>query len=91
MGARNAPEFPTQLRAASYDNSSMNIETRDVLGGAYKGKQETRAMLTHSLEQGAAKTLCGSLAEERLADAEAGNPAARPTCPRCLKKDPRFA
>lgn len=68
----------------------MNFETRDVLGGAYKGNQETRAMRTHSLEQGAEKSLCGRVEESRLADAEAGDPDAKPTCPGCLKKDPRF-
>lgn len=68
----------------------MNIETRDVLGGSYKGNQESRSMRTHSLEQGAAMSLCGRMAEERLADAGAGDPDAKPTCPACLKKDPRF-
>lgn len=68
----------------------MVIETREVLAGAYKGRAEERATLTHSLGEGAERTLCGRILEERLADRFAGNVSEAPSCTRCRKRDPRF-
>jgi hypothetical protein len=69
----------------------MATETRQVLAGAYKAGQLERARLTHAVADGAERSLCGKVLEERLADAYAGDPEAPPTCAGCLKRDARFA
>jgi hypothetical protein len=71
----------------------VKFESRGVLGGAYRGQQiDRRTLLTHTTVAGKdlGVALCGQL---NIADsfscgvAEGELP---PTCPRCLKKDPRF-
>jgi hypothetical protein len=71
----------------------MTVETREVLAGVYVIR---RTMLTHSVELDddgiERKVLCrvrlGSLADAGSLDV--GGRHARPTCPVCLRRDPRF-
>jgi hypothetical protein len=69
--------------------------TRGVLGGAYKARGTSRAMLTHSVGVGLDDqeeiVLCRGVDLDSIADPMA-NPegeAALPTCPRCLERLPR--
>lgn len=63
------------------------IETRSVLARFYRGAMLTRAeVLTHAFVAGAAKTLCGAVPEEHLADPHATDPKSAPTCAVCLRR-----
>lgn len=68
------------------------FETVGVLAGAYKGKRlEDRALLTHAIGvdgygRRASKSLCGRIAEDRLADDASET---LPTCPLCAERLPR--
>lgn len=67
------------------------LQTRGVLAGCYRGGRASLLQcLTHSVEEGADKTLCRGIKEENLADEYAGDPSVPPTCPECLRRDPRF-
>jgi hypothetical protein len=70
----------------------VRIETRSVLAGAYRG--QLRSMLTHTAmldEEGAEIGVkCKHVEPVNLADRHASDPDARPTCQRCLRRDPRF-
>jgi hypothetical protein len=61
------------------------VETCGVLAALYKGKQLEKA-LSHSYYRYASTSLCG-IPANHLADDYSQK---RPTCKRCLKKDPRF-
>ncbi len=67
------------------------IWTDEILAGAYKGRKfdSTETFLTHSYEDDAEKTLCKRITTDKMCGG-AGNPDAPPTCPVCLKRDPRF-
>jgi hypothetical protein len=67
-------------------SGAEKTETRGVLAGAYRARRDEKATLTHSLVDGAEKSLCGRVSEENLADAFSGDPNALPTCPACLKR-----
>lgn len=61
-----------------------------VLAAAYKGKgADLKATLTHTMDAETGEPLCGKVNPEHLADPDADDRHARPTCPRCLKRDPR--
>ncbi len=70
------------------------FETHAVLAGAYKGKRLfERQLHTHTvrLDNGRfAEVLCKTVELDSVADSEADDPDAPPTCPRCAKKDPRW-
>lgn len=67
------------------------MQTRAVLGGAYKGKRlDLKALLTHTLDTDTHRALCHGVKPDHLADEYSGDTDAPPTCPRCLVKDPRF-
>ena len=65
-------------------------ETRAVLAGAYLTR--SRAGLTHTIDlrHSAPLVLCRRVAVDSLADPYAQDRNAAPTCPVCLRKDPRF-
>lgn len=73
------------------------VETRAVLASAYRvaseGRGVHRATLTHAVEVLAdgtpIRTLCATVLVASLADVDATDAAAAPTCPRCAKLDPR--
>jgi hypothetical protein len=68
------------------------VQTRGVLAGCYRGSRASLLQcLTHSVEEGADKTLCRRIKEENLADEYGGDASAPPTCPECLRRDPRFS
>lgn len=68
------------------------VQTRGVLAGCYRGGRASLLQcLKHSIEEDADKTLCRRIKEENLADEYSGDPSAPPTCPECLRRDPRFA
>jgi hypothetical protein len=58
-------------------------EIRGVLAAAYEGKQEQRACLLHVLFDGADRTACGRVLEEKLCDVSESRPV---TCTACLRK-----
>ena len=70
------------------------IETRAVLAGAYREKREKQVFLTHSVKVDGSgeliRTFCGRVKLENLADEQASDPQAAPSCPRCFRADPRF-
>jgi hypothetical protein len=67
------------------------VQTRQVLAARYVGgRSSLGTTLSHSIEEGADKTLCRRIKEENLADEYAGDPSVPPTCPECLRRDPRF-
>lgn len=94
-----APKLVAEVRRlqalAGQDDPAVsgNYETCAVLAGAYKGKRlSQRSTLTHTvrLNEGRfAEVLCGTVDLDSMADSEADDPDAPPTCPRCAKKDPR--
>lgn len=64
------------------------IETREVLAAAYLGPNKRR-MLSHAVKvdfYGGEFVLCGSVMTSSLADANAGDPTAPPTCPKCQSR-----
>jgi hypothetical protein len=61
------------------------IETCGVLAAVYKGRQMEKA-LSHSYYREASTSLCG-IGAYHLADDYSQK---KPTCKRCLRKDPRF-
>lgn len=69
-------------------------ETHAVLAGAYKGRRlSLRNTLTHSVvleNDRFSKVLCATVDIDSMADSEADDPNARPTCPKCAKRDPRW-
>lgn len=71
------------------DNSE--IQTRAVLAGAYLTGSR-RAGLSHSLDlrHSDPRVLCRRVVVDSLADFYAQDTTERPTCPVCLRKDPRF-
>lgn len=73
----------------------MTIVTLNLLAGAYRGgRKNLKALLSHSIADGAEKTLCGKISFEHLVDTygmDEGGLDAPPTCPVCLRRDPRFA
>lgn len=70
----------------------IKFETRGVLGGAYRGQVDRRTLLTHTtvagLDLGVAFCGQGNIADPFSCGVAEGE--LPPTCPRCLKKDPRF-
>jgi hypothetical protein len=75
------------------NNTARNIVTLNVLGGAYKGKRASlKVTLTHSrdLDASGEVAICGqpNMADEYSADDD--EKVLPPTCPKCLRKDPRF-
>jgi hypothetical protein len=68
---------------------STTSETRQVLAGAYRAGRE-ESPRTHSFVRGMATTLCKRIKADNLADANAGDSTARPTCLTCIARDPRF-
>ena len=67
----------------------MNVETRAVLGAAYLPSDE-RVGLTHAVDAETDRPLCKRVKADNLADPYAQDPDLPPTCPVCLKRDPRF-
>lgn len=67
------------------------IQTREVLAAAYRGKRLTLASTrTHAFDTRTGVVLCrGSVQAKHLADEACGDVHAAPTCPRCLRRDPR--
>jgi len=73
-------------------SSSATFETWGVLAGAYRGRDVSkRALLTHSVELVGGRevrVLCGRVPLDSVTwDAHEDVP---PTCPICIKRDPRF-
>lgn len=70
------------------------IETRGVLGGAYV-RDPNKGWRTHSVvvrDDSEQAVLCRRVKLDNIADFYApGDHKARPTCPQCLARDPRFA
>lgn len=67
----------------------MTIKTRCVAGAAYKAS-DIRSTLTHAVDDATGLPLCKRVKADNLLDDDfATNPDAAPTCPHCLKKDPR--
>ncbi len=67
------------------------IETRAVLAAAYKGKAlEARPLLTHAYNVSEDRTLCRGVKSDSISDSEAMDVTAKPTCAKCLARDPRF-
>ncbi|MBA2319514.1 MAG: hypothetical protein H0V89_00020 [Deltaproteobacteria bacterium] len=61
-----------------------------MLASAYRASNPA-AYLTHSYDRAAGRVLCGRVKAENTNDDPHASPAdARPTCPTCLKHDPRF-
>lgn len=87
-------------RRAQVQPRAPRILTLDLLGDAYKGgRKNLKVLLSHTLvEQSDGSwpetSLCGRIPSDHLVDAY-GMPPERlngpPTCPTCLKRDPRFA
>lgn len=76
------------------DNATSATFTSGLLCGSYltrdgMPKKSAQVMLTHSFVDGADKTLCKRISADRCAFG--GEETAAPTCPLCLKRDPRFA
>lgn len=75
---------------------NSRYQTRQVLAGAYRGRDvEARALLTHTADVATSydSAICGKVKPGHLAD-EFSDPdglQVAPTCPACLRKDPRFA
>lgn len=74
--------------------SDPKVETRAVLAGAYRGgRASLKTTLSHTVEVDdagrARRVLCNDVALDSIADRHAADPDAKPTCPRCVKKDPR--
>lgn len=68
----------------------MRFKTLAVLAGAYKGKAaQQAATLTHTFDSIEDRVLCGRVKVESLADDNASDVRARPTCVVCLARDPR--
>lgn len=77
----------------------MSYQTRAVLAACYLGPNKSgslsgrRRMLTHTVEvddaTGHFKLLCSRVSELSLADEYADDPNKLPTCPECLRRDPR--
>ena len=73
------------------------LMTLGVLAAAYKGgRTNLQNTLTHTINYnngGDEKSLCGKMHIDRIADPYAYSKAerqAKPTCPVCLRRDPRF-
>jgi hypothetical protein len=74
----------------------VSYETREVLAEAYKRRRTP--MLTHTVRvtgprESDVEVLCHRVQKDSIADGGA-NPQGlneRPTCPACLRKDPRFS
>jgi hypothetical protein len=64
------------------------VVTVEVLAGAYRGKGLDRTLLSHSLAEGAAKSLCGKIPADNLCDRVLPTP---PTCPVCAARLARLA
>ena len=66
-----------------------NVISAGILAAVYKsgGPRKTN-MLIHSLAEGQELTLCNRINRDHLADGLDIN--TRPTCPVCLRRDPRF-
>lgn len=63
--------------------------TYHVLAAAYKGgRAKLDALLTHTVDEGTDTVLCGGVKLDNLTQVDEG--LAPPTCPKCLKRDPRF-
>ncbi len=79
-------------RAARVKFHAVRYEARDVLAGAYRGKDlSERELLVHALGIDAAgrtdtKTVCRRIPEENLADANSLSPGTQPTCPVCIER-----
>lgn len=73
----------------------MNYGTRGVLAGAYRGRDVSkRPLLTHTVsvdERGYMNggPLCNRVPADHICDDDRDTEA-RPTCPVCAKRDPRF-
>lgn len=73
----------------------MKYETRAVLAAAYKGLQHPLlTMHTHTIKfehyDADGRVLCSRVKLSHLGDDPAANKTAPPTCPTCLRRDPRF-
>jgi hypothetical protein len=65
----------------------MAIETRALLATRYISRDPV--MLTHSYDTVVGRILCGRVRQSSVADSEAADIHAVPTCPRCAERDPR--
>lgn len=69
-------------------------ETRAVLAGSYgRRSQLLRQGLTHTVlvcDSGDDEPLCSRVKGESIADSQASDVNAKPTCAECARKDPRF-
>jgi hypothetical protein len=70
---------------------SGHVETRAVLAGAYRGPDVSRRqLLTHAVavdETGRElAVLCNRVGLDSLADRQASDPSAPPTCPSCVRR-----
>ncbi len=68
-----------------------NFQTRAVLAGAYRGKADARALLTHLVDTNVSgeNALCRKVKPGHMVDEYAHTSdelAARPTCPLCAAK-----
>lgn len=73
----------------------MKYETRAVLAAAYNGMHHPfYKMHTHTVEfehyDVDGRVLCSRVKLTHMADAGADDPYAPPSCPTCLRRDPRF-
>jgi hypothetical protein len=83
---------PHLVRLLASDFDPKDIQTRQLLAGAYKAS-DPRSMLTHSYVEKLDKVLCGKVMADHIADEYSGSRAdlaKPPTCKTCLKRDPRF-
>lgn len=67
--------------------TARRYDVRAVLAGAYRGRQDERACVTHALEVDAERSLCGRIEADRLVDSHGGEPAgAVPSCATCAAR-----
>lgn len=64
-------------------------QTRSVLAAARLNKRNGQN-LTHTVDAATETPLC-SVKPESIADVHGSDPDAAPTCPTCLRRDPRIA
>lgn len=68
-------------------SEAVKVKTCGVLAAAYRGRS-LENLKTHAFIEGTEVSLCGRIRADHLADDYSSD---KPTCIRCLKKDPRFA
>ncbi len=75
---------------AGREGDEVSIETREVLAACYLGPNKRRGrMLSHAVvvdrDKRVVEVLCRRVSELSIADREASDPTATPTCAYCLR------